>query len=233
MYKDLLEIKQLRPYWDTLKVLEYLFTEHKKKEIIFFGMNYFSYKYSELLEKNPGKGILVKKLAFLTLIGVINRYNSKFYPGTLAVNSILIKEKKGYNNFITFYKPNNYDIKKVISNIDLSKSKGITIRNLTYEVIQAQYSTEIASRCFPARHKHRQSNNTRKALKILENHIKGKEIISIKELRELLKNKYTKGKIENILKSFSPVTHDLVRYTKELKDLGTYKTNERVFIIKK
>lgn len=119
LYKDLLEMNQLRPYWDTLKVLEHFFTEHKKQETIFFGMNYFSYQYRVLTGKNPGKGTLVKKLAFLTLIGVINRYNSSFLPGTIATNSISIKEDKGHKNFITSYKPNNYDIKKIISNIDL------------------------------------------------------------------------------------------------------------------
>lgn len=232
LYEDLLEENRLKPYWDTLKVLAALFQEYNNHERIFFSMDHFAKQHRVLTGKNTGKGILVKKLAYLALLGVIERDHPNNVYGLTAENAIMLKEEKQQKSFITIYRRIEYRISEVFNKLEEAKSKGITIRNLTYEVLQAQYSTAVASKCFPGRYYHNQSKRTKKALKLLEEHIQGRKIISVRELRRyLFTQRYTKGEVDKLVKAFAPEGYELVRYTKSLTELGGYKTNERVFIL--
>ena len=56
-------------------------------------------------------------------------------------------------------------------------------------------------------------------------------IISVTEVKEyLISEGISKARAENISKSLHVEEYKVIRYTKDLKDLGEYKTNQRVYV---
>ena len=172
----------------------------------------------------------------LTLLGVVEkRLPTQLPEGIKHIGQGLMEKAARENKKPPiFYKINKLDprkLKQLDKKAQELKEKGVTIQRCTYENLTAILDSQTASRAFPSRSVHKVSTKTLKGQRMAVRLVQSVSIISITEVKEyLLSVGISKNRAKNISKSLQVVGYKVVRYTKDLKGLGEYKTNQRVYV---
>lgn len=202
----------------------------------FMSMDHFQKEYNHKYGKNAGKGNLNKKLAYLTLLGVIEkRLPTQLPEGMKHIGQGLMekaaREKKKPPIFYKINKLGIRKLKQVDKKVQELKDKGVTIQRCTYENLTSILDSKTASRAFPSRSVHKVSTKTLEGQSRAISLVQSLDIISITEVKEhLISVGISKARAENISKSLQVDGYKVTRYTKDLKNLGEYKINQRVFV---